>query len=254
MRISVIIPTYNEARTIGALLDEVLSSLKEMPQHEWSVLVVDGHSSDGTGDIVREKVSKIGTIHLIEEQAKRGIALAYLTGIDHVLHVLYADAFIEFDGDGQHDPRDITRLVEKFEQGFDYVIGSRYVEGGSVPKDWAWHRKFLSRFGSMYARLLLRLPVHDVTSGFKLTRTKDLERRIPLTPDGLLSRHYAYKIHLLTAMVRSGARVMEVPITFRSREHDASKSTWRDIVESLKVTTILWWRKGSNMSLGAVHK
>ena len=243
MRITVIIPTYNEAGTIGTLLDELIEVLKVMPRHEWSVLVVDGHSSDRTPHIVREKAASDTRIHIVEESEKRGIAMAYLTGINHAVDVLHTDAFIEFDGDGQHDPHDIPRLVAKLDEGYDYVIGSRYVPRGGVPKDWAWHRKLLSRFGGMYARLLLGLPVHDVTSGFKLTRTKDLANRIPLTREGLLSRHYAYKIHLLTAMVRSGARVVEVPITFRSREHDASKSTWRDIVESLKVTGILWWRE-----------
>ena len=248
MKITVIIPTYNEAGTIGALLNELLKVLRVMPRHEWSVLVVDGHSSDRTPHIVREKTANDARIHLVEEPEKRGIAIAYLTGINHAVEVLHTDAFIEFDGDGQHDPHDIPRMVTKFDEGYDYVIGSRYVQGGGVPKDWAWRRKFLSRFGSIYARVLLGLPVHDVTSGFKLTRTKDLERRIPLTPEGLLTRHYAYKIQLLTQMVRSGARVTEVPITFRPREHDASKSTWRDIVESLKVTAILRWRKPGHFS------
>ncbi|MDP3645605.1 MAG: polyprenol monophosphomannose synthase [bacterium] len=243
MRISVIIPTYNESGTIGTLLDEVRVALKLMPRHEWIVLVVDGHSTDGTARIVREKAGRDATIRLVEESEKRGIGFAYLTGINHVLHVLHTDAFIEFDGDGQHDPRDISRLVARMEEGYDYVIGSRYVKGGSVPKEWAWHRKLLSRFGSMYARLLLGLPVRDVTSGFRLTRAAGLQDRIPLTPEGLLSWQYAYKIQLLVGMVESGARVAEVPITFRSREHDASKSTWRDIIESLKVTSILWLRK-----------
>ena len=248
MRITVIIPTYNEAGTIGTLLDELLEVLRVVPCHEWSILVVDGHSSDSTPHIVREKATSDARIYLVKEPEKRGIAMAYLTGINHAVDVLHTDAFIEFDGDGQHDPHDIPSLAAKLDEGYDYVIGSRYVPEGGVPKDWSWHRKLLSRFGSMYARLLLRLPVYDVTSGFKLTRTKDLATRIPLTPEGLLSRHYAYKIHLLTAMVRSGARVVEVPITFRSREHDASKSTWRDIIESLKVTSILWWRKPGHFS------
>jgi dolichol-phosphate mannosyltransferase len=239
MRITIIIPTYNEAGTIGALLDELLEVLKAMSRHEWSILIVDGHSSDRTPSIVRERIAGDARIHLIEEPEKRGIAMAYLTGINHAIDELHTDAFIEFDGDGQHDPHDIPRLVAKFDEGCDYVIGSRYVLGGGVPKGWAWHRKFLSRYGSIYTRLLLRLPIKDVTSGFKLTRAKDIRSRITLTPERLLSRHYAYKIQLLTEMVRSGARVAEVPITFRSREHDTSKSTRRDIIESLRVTAIL---------------
>jgi dolichol-phosphate mannosyltransferase len=173
-------------------------------------------------------------LHLLEEGEKRGIAAAYMSGIRHAIDTLRAGAFIEFDGDGQHDPNDILRLVEKFDENFDYVIGSRYVKGGSVPHNWAWHRKFLSRFGSLYTRLLMEWPVKDVTSGFKLTRVSKF-----FPPKELLSRHYAYKIHLLSSMIENGARVAEVPITFRSREHDESKSTWRDIVESLRVTGVL---------------
>jgi len=238
MRIVIIIPTYNEAGSIGALLDEVRASLCEMPKYEWSVLVVDGHSTDGTAKIVREKAASDPAIYLFDEPEKRGIAMAYLTGIHHATIELHADAFIEFDGDGQHNPHEISRLVAKLDEGFDYVIGSRYIEGGGVPREWSWYRKFLSRYGSLYTRVLMGWSVKDVTSGFKLTRVKSFRE-----PEKLLSRHYAYKIQLLADMTESGSRVIEVPITFRSREHDTSKSTWRDIVESLKVTAILRLRR-----------
>src|SRR4051812_38270032 len=98
MRITVIIPTYNEAGTIGALLDELLEVLPTMRQHEWSILIVDGHSSDRTPHIVREKAAIDARIYLLEEPEKRGIAMAYLTGINHAVDVLHTDAFIEFDG------------------------------------------------------------------------------------------------------------------------------------------------------------
>ena len=233
MRISVVIPTYNESGSIASLLDELQNVFTARPHHQWDVVVVDGASTDGTPDIVRKKMAVHKNIYLIEEGEKRGIAAAYMTGIRYVIDTLQADAFMEFDGDGQHDPRDISNLVAKLDEGYDYVIGSRYVEGGSAP-EWAWQRKLLSRFGSLYTRWLLEWDVHDATSGFKLTRVKSF-----VQPKQLLSRHYAYKIHLLSAMIESGARIAEVPITFRNREFNTSKSTWRDIVESLKVTGIL---------------
>jgi len=233
MRISVVIPTYNESGSIASLLDELQNVFTARPHHQWDVVVVDGASTDGTPDIVRKKMAVHKNIYLIEEGEKRGIAAAYMTGIRYVIDTLQADAFMEFDGDGQHDPRDIPNLVAKLDEGYDYVIGSRYVEGGSAP-EWAWQRKLLSRFGSLYTRWLLEWDVHDATSGFKLTRVKSF-----VQPKQLLSRHYAYKIHLLSAMIESGARIAEVPITFRNREFNTSKSTWRDIVESLKVTGIL---------------
>jgi glycosyltransferase involved in cell wall biosynthesis len=165
--------------------------------------------------------------------------MAYLTGMRYAIDTLHADAFIEFDGDGQHDPADIPRLMAKIDAGYDYVIGSRYIAGGGVPAEWALHRRLLSRFGSLYARVLLGLPVNDVTSGLKATRAGVMQHTRLLSPDHLLSKDYAYKIQFLYEIWRSGARIAEVPILFRLREHDTSKSTWRDILESLKVTALL---------------
>ena len=154
MRISVVIPTYNESGSIASLLDELQNVFTARPHHQWDVVVVDGASTDGTPDIVRKKMAVHKNIYLIEEGEKRGIAAAYMTGIRYVIDTLQADAFMEFDGDGQHDPRDIPNLVAKLDEGYDYVIGSRYVKGGSAP-EWAWRRKLLSRFGSLYTRWLL---------------------------------------------------------------------------------------------------
>jgi dolichol-phosphate mannosyltransferase len=178
-------------------------------------------------------------IHVIVEPDKQGIAMAYVTGMCFAKDMLGADAFVEFDGDGQHNPADVPRLVEALTKGYDYAIGSRYVPGGSVPEQWAPHRKLLSRVGSLYARILLEVPVHDVTSGLKATKTSSPALPKLLEVDQLLTRHYAYKIHFLYEIWRAGAQIQEVPIVFRLREHDTSKSTWRDIMESLKVTGIL---------------
>lgn len=233
MRISIIIPTYNESGSIASLLDELQTVFDSDAKHQWDIVVVDGKSTDGTPNFVKEKMAAHNNIYLIEEGEKRGIAAAYMTGIRYVIDTLHSDSFMEFDGDGQHDPKDIPNLVAKLDEGYDYVIGSRYVKGGSAP-EWAWQRKLLSRLGSLYTRWLLEWDIRDATSGFKLTRVRSF-----VQPKKLLSRHYAYKIHLLSIMIESGARIAEVPITFRDREFDTSKSTWRDIIESLKVTAIL---------------
>ena len=154
---------------------------------------------------------------------------------------LGADVIVSFDGDGQHNCEDLPRLVGKITEGYDYVIGSRYVTGGSIPGEWAWHRKFLSRFGSLYARTLLRLPVHDVTSGFRAMRVKGFAEHLTLEPSQLLSRQYAYIFQFLPEMQSLKARILEIPIEFRMRENDSSKSTWKDILESLRVTTALFF-------------
>lgn len=238
MRIAVIIPTYNEAGRIGTLLDEVEAVFAASPEHQWQVVVVDANSPDGTGAIVRSKSQAYPNIHLITETEKRGIAMAYVTGMRYAIGQLRADAFVEFDGDGQHDPRDIVRLVNEFEQGYDYIIGSRYVAGGSVPQEWALYRKILSRFGSLYARLLLELPVYDATSGLKATRASFADR-LPLSDGELLSKQYAYKLQFLYEIAQTNARIREIPIRFLMREHDISKSALWDIIDSLRVTIIL---------------
>lgn len=239
MKLAVIIPTYQEAGAIGALLDDVARTLAKSPEHTWSILIVDAASKDGTSDIVREKQRVLPNLHLIEESGKRGIALAYAIGIAYAYNELAADAFIEFDGDGQHDPKDLPRLARALEEGYDCVVGSRYVADGRVPQDWKFYRKILSRFGSMYARLLLELPVRDVTSGIKATRLDGFFNALPLAPPALLTPHYAYKIQFLHALGAAGARLVEIPIVFRVRSHDASKSTWRDLFDTLRVTAIL---------------
>lgn len=253
MNVVVIIPTYNEAGGIGSVLDELHETVRKRPNHRWMALVVDGNSTDNTREIVRGKQYPNLEIHLLEEQEKSGIARAYTRGMAHAMTALDAHAFVEFDGDGQHDPSALFSMLDALESGADYVVGSRYIPGGSVPASWAWYRSALSRFGSLYARLLLELPVHDVTSGFKMTRvTAARQTELLRGLDALLSRDYAYKIQLLTQAVYAGTDVREVPISFRTRENDSSKSTPRDIWESLRVTTVLRLRHLSHWRLPRV--
>ena len=257
MRIVVIVPTYNEIGRIGSLLQELELVFTSRPEHKWYVIVVDANSPDNTGEVVKKLANDFSNITLLTEKEKNGIACAYSIGMRHAIDVLHADAFIEFDGDGQHDPQDLPSLVAKLEEGYDYVIGSRYVFGGSVPREWALYRKFLSRFGSLYARLLLDLPVYDATSGFKATRVDTLASKLPLSQDALVSRNYAYKLHFLYEVVRSGGLIAEVPITFRMRDNDISKAAWYDILESLLVTarlrvrTFQEWRFLRVLAIGA---
>lgn len=235
MKIVVIIPTYNERETIGELLDAIEAEFLLIPNHEMRALVVDGRSPDGTAEAVRAKAAKYGNIDLLVEKEKRGLGMAYVAGMKHAIENLKADAVMEFDGDFQHDPKDIKRLVAELDNGYDYVIGSRYVPGGSIPSEWALHRKILSQFGSLISKFVLDLPTNDNTSGFKLARVKGFAEKLPLSEDKILSRHYAYKIHLLYEMHKLGARIKEVPIKFLEREHGSSKSDLGDIFESLRV-------------------
>lgn len=242
MNIVVIIPTYNEVDNIGRMLDvltkEIFPGIKN---HKMQVLVVDDSSPDGTADVVRDRMKSHKNIKLLLGQ-KEGLGAAYVRGMKYAMKELMADAVIEMDADFQHDPKDIKRMVSEFDKGYDYVIGSKYILGGSVPKQWEFYRKFLSWGGNIFARLaLLIFSVKDVTSGFKLTRVKNFLDRIDL--DNLLSKSYAYKIHIMYEMVKEkGAKAKEIPIKFHFREKGSSKIEHEDVVESLKVVILLFFK------------
>ncbi len=245
-RIIAIIPTYNENDSIGRLIDALEREFGKIQNHDFEIVVVDANSPDGTAETVKERKKLYKNIELIVEKKRRGLGLAYIAGMRRAIGQLGADAIIEFDGDWQHNPEDIKRLVAEFDNGYDYVIGSRYVSGGGVPEEWGWHRKLLSKYGSLFIRWALHLSVHDATSGFKLSRVAGFAEKMPLSEKQILSKRHAYKIHLLYEMIKRGAKVKEVPIVFSERQRGSSKSAAEDIFESLKVVFILWIRSLKN--------
>ncbi len=242
MKIVIIIPTYNEKATIGRLIEALEREFKNIPNHQMGILVVDGNSPDGTADMVHSQMRAYKNIDLLVERAKRGLGMAYIEGMKYAVNKMAAEAFIEFDGDFQHDPKDVKRLIAELDRGYDYVIGSRYVPGGSIPEAWGWHRKFLSRFGGWFVKFMLGLPTNDNTSGLKLTRVKGFFDKLPLDEKQILSRRHAYKIHLLYEMIKLGAKAKEIPIQFLERSGGDSKSSLEDIKESLGVVFKLYFR------------
>lgn len=234
MKIVIIIPTYNERKSIENTITKIEEITKTMrKKHEFMILVVDDNSPDGTQDIVRKLSDKYKNISLLTG-TKEGLGVAYARGMKYAMDELYADFVFEMDADGQHDPKYLPDFVEKIDEGYNYIIGSRYIKGGSIPKEWGWHRKFLSFFGSFVARNILGMyQIKDFTGGYKASQVKDYLEKIDL--DNLLSKRYAYKIHLLHDMLRLNAKTVEIPIHFKNREKDFSKSTVEDIFESLKV-------------------
>lgn len=249
MNISIIIPVYNEEEIIGKLLDAVSQETENISAHKVQLLIVDGQSTDETRQRVEEKVRTNPKIHLIVEPEKHGLGSAYVFGMNWAIDHLQADAFMEFDGDFQHDPHDIPKLIAKLDQGYDYIIGSRYIPGGTIPATWPWYRKFLSSMGNLIIKIGLGVPTHDNTSGFKLTRVAGFKNILPLGTNEVISHRHAYKIHFLYAMTTAHARTIEVPIHFLSRNKGVSKSTIEDIIESLKVVWVLRLRRLRDRSL-----
>lgn len=233
MKIVIISPTYNEhdniSKMIPLLEEEILPKIKH---HDVRILVVDDKSPDGTADVVKSFMEKWKNIELLSGE-KKGLGAAYVRGMRHAMDEMKADAVMEFDSDFQHNPHDIPRLIEAMDDGADYVIGSRYIEGGSIPKAWGLDRKFLSVFGSLFTRVVwLNFSIHDMTSGFKLTKTSYLKK---VDLDHLLSYQFAYKMHILHDVVKLGAKVKEVPISFLEREKGTSKISKKDQFDSFYV-------------------
>jgi dolichol-phosphate mannosyltransferase len=221
MKCIVVIGTYNEAENIPHLLPDIMEL---GPQYE--AVVVDDNSPDGTGHIVSELAANNPRIHLVNRPARLGYGTAYLRGFRTALN-LDADYIVQMDADYSHNPRDIPRLVEAAE-GADLVIGSRYVRGGST-SGWPLRRRFISRTASLIARLLLALPIHDCTGGFKCFRRSTLES---INFADIRSRGFASSYEMNYLCHRSGRALREIPIRFVDRQAGKSKLSLRIIVEA----------------------
>lgn len=238
-KIVIAMPTYNEAKNIGRMIDTLVGKVfPKIKNHQMMLLVVDDSSPDGTGEIVKKKQAKYKNLYLLTGN-KEGLGAAYTRGFHYAIDKLKADAVMEMDADFQHNPNDVPRFVAEFDNGYDYVIGSRLIAGGSIPANWRFKRKFLSIGGSLFARATLWVwEVHDFTTGFRLARVKGFLDQINF--EKVFSKSYAYKIRLLYEMKRMGAKIKEIPIKFIEREKGWSKMEGQDFFESLKVIGSVW--------------
>jgi apolipoprotein N-acyltransferase len=225
-RTLVILPTYDEARTIRDVVAGVLS------HPGVDALVVDDSSPDGTAGIVRELMGGEPRLRLLERPARSGLASAYEEGFGRALEEAY-DLIVEMDSDLSHDPGELGSLLEAVRGRHHLVVGSRYVPGGSVT-NWSRVRLALSRTGNVYARVMLGVPLHDATSGYRAYRRDLLQDLVsePFHADG-----YGFQIELVMRAWLNGWTIGEVPITFREREHGHSKLSRRIVIEALWLVT-----------------
>jgi dolichol-phosphate mannosyltransferase len=221
-----ILPTYNEAENIEALVRAVLPQLAGT-ELEHTVLVVDDGSPDGTGAIADRLAEEFAQVRVLHRPQKQGLGRAYLAGFGVALSE-GAELVLQMDSDFSHDPADLPRLLAAAGAA-DLVLGSRYVPGGGVT-DWGVVRRVLSRGGSAYARLLLGVPVRDLTGGFKCFHRRVLET---LDLEGVHADGYGFQIELTYRAVQAGFTVAEVPITFRERRVGRSKMTARIALEAV---------------------
>ena len=236
MRPLVVIPTYNESENIERMLQRIHECLPQA-----GVLVVDDGSPDGTAELVEAAKGSYPDVHLLRRHEKSGLGSAYRAGFGWGLERGY-DAFIEIDCDFSHDPAALPGLVAPISEGYEVVIGSRYVEGGSIP-NWAWHRELLSRGGNIYAATMLGLGVHDSTAGFRCYAASILQR---LDLHRIRAEGYGFQIEMTYRSKQHGASITEVPISFVDRAAGESKMSSFIVVEALALVT--WWGLGRLVS------
>jgi dolichol-phosphate mannosyltransferase len=220
----VILPTYNERDNIGAIVSRLFAQFPD-----FRVLVVDDNSPDGTADAVRSLRQTFPRLDLLFRPRERGFGSAYVAGFRHVFDTALDGAVLMMDADLSHNPAHIPAMLKRIET-CDVVIGSRYTGGGGVV-GWELWRRALSRMGNAYVRAITRMPFRDCTSGFILIRA-DLLRRLDLS--GISSSGYAFLAELKHALWRSGARIDEIPITFRNRAGGESKLSSHIVTEGIK--------------------
>ena len=227
MKYLVVIPTYNEAKTITRTINEVLSINADL-----SILVVDDSSPDGTRAIVQEGFGSEPRVNLLVRNSKQGLGVAYLDGFNWAFSRGF-DFIIEMDADGSHRAEDLVKLLSSSLQA-DLVIGSRWVAGGEV-LNWPTVRVLISKVGNRYAKLMLGTNILDMTSGFRVFRSEFLKN---LVSEPVSSHGYSFQVELAYRASKLG-RVVEVPISFVERVDGKSKMTLAIVLEAL--TKVTFW-------------
>jgi dolichol-phosphate mannosyltransferase len=227
VRSVIVLPTYDEAENIVDFLRAVRAAAPTC-----DVLVVDDASPDGTADLAEGVAGELGRVKVLRRLGKASLGDAYRHGFTVAFDEDYP-VIVSMDADFSHDPAVIPRMLDLVAGGADVVIGSRYVPGGGTAH-WPPHRRLLSKWGNRYTGALLRLDVHDCTSGFRAYRTQRLRE---IDPASTSAEGYAFLTELVRDLVRHGARIEETPILFRDRVRGTSKMSWPIIAESMLLVT-----------------
>lgn len=227
MRIVVCIPTYNERENLPRILERLFRANPDV-----HALVIDDGSPDGTGMLADALAATDMRISVLHRKEKSGLGAAYRAGFAQAI-ADGADVVVEMDADGSHAPEQLPTLLAELTSA-DLVLGSRWIRGGAV-QNWPMHRKLLSRGGNLYARMLLRVPIRDITGGFRAFKTETL-RNIDYA--GVSSQGYVFQVDMAYRVFRAGLHVVEVPITFVEREYGASKMSQRIVLEAMWQVTV----------------
>jgi dolichol-phosphate mannosyltransferase len=230
VRVTVVVPTYNEAGNIERLCREVRLSVPTA-----NLLIVDDDSPDGTAAIAEALDAELGQIDVIHRSGKAGLGAAYRAGLRAAID-RGAEICVQMDADLSHDPALLPALISIVEHGADLAIGSRYVPGG-LTENWPRKRRALSRWGNRYAAGVLGLAINDATAGYRAYRAEALER---MEFETVAAEGYGFQVEMTYRLVRIGGKVVEFPITFRDRTEGVSKMSGGIIGEALVLVLKLW--------------
>lgn len=222
MKTLVVMPTYNEIENLAGMVQRVFAANPTV-----ELLVADDNSPDGTGRLADELAANEPRLHVLHRPGKQGLGAAYRAGFNWGIARGFA-ALVELDADGSHQPEQLPKLLAELETA-DVVLGSRWVRGGSVV-NWPLSRKLLSRGGSLYARLMLGVPISDVTGGFRAFRATAIEEMGLLSSD---AQGYVFQVDSSFRAIRHGLRVKEVPIEFVERTAGVSKMSRHIVFEAM---------------------
>lgn len=221
MNVTIILPTYNEKENIKELINKLEEEIfPQIKNHVMSILVADDSSPDGTGEIVKKLMKQYKNLH-ISEGKKNGLGAAYIRGMDYAISNMNADVLFEMDADGQHDPTKVSEFLKKIDAGNDMVIGTRYSQGGSIPKNWPPQRKLFSITANLFVRsVFMKFSIHDWTGGYRA-----LKKEVFLKEKKELEAYngYIFQISFLHKAVRDGYKIAEVPFHFTDRTLGKSK-------------------------------
>jgi dolichol-phosphate mannosyltransferase len=225
--LTVVLPTYNEAANLPVIVEQLFG----LPLTGLKILVADDNSPDGTGKIADELVQRYGAdrMTVVHRPGKQGLGRAYVDGMTRAV-AAGAEFVVQMDSDLSHAPDYLPQMLGTLlATNADVVIGSRYVSGASLAREWAWHRKALSGFANSYVRVLLHLGIRDVTAGFKLWRTSALQAIDVAT---VRSNGYSFQVEMNYRTIQHGLKVVELPIHFADRREGESKMSLRVQLES----------------------
>ncbi len=218
-----IIPTYNEADNIQKIIPEVLKN--SSPENEFNVLVVDDNSPDGTAELAESLNNS--NVKILKREKKSGLGTAYLAGFKYAIKNNY-DYVFEMDADFSHDPKYLKVFIDKILEGYDLVIGSRYINGISV-LNWPLRRLIMSYLASVYTRMVTGLKVMDTTAGFMCYRVTSLKQ---INLDEVRSNGYSFQIEMKFKFYKRGYKIFEVPILFIDRREGESKMSRKVVYEA----------------------